>query len=275
MRILDVHDIRSTIAIAAIAFRRAWHARTLVVVAAGLLLFLIVELSQLGDLRAAESAGEWERVAAIRLSGAATILDLWFGAALLVGLILGTTAVSFEARSGALESILAKPIERRTFLLGEWLGVESFLLLFLAAGAGGSLLILGLPRLDPGPLFWWGGAQILARTFLMTSLFVSLGAVLRPVTAGVTALVLHVLPDLVRPWLDHEVVPLRALALVGHSLAPAAISGDAISAGLTRSSLAPIGWLPGLVVLENMGYGLAVLVVCGAIFARRDVPSSS
>jgi hypothetical protein len=260
------------LSIAGAAFRRAVHTRTFLVVLGLSLALLVVELSRIGYLRAAEAAGELEQVAAIRTSGAVGVLGLWFDATLLVGLILGTTAISFEARNGTLESLLAKPIGRLSFLAGHWLGLQVFLLLFLVIGIGSGFSVLALPRLEPGAAFWWGLAQLLARTFVMTSLFVCLGSLLRPVTAGSLALALYALPELVQPWLDDPRLLVRVPAMVGQVLAPAVLPGDPISAGLTRSSLAPIGWLPGLVVLENVLYGLAVLLVCGILFARRDLP---
>lgn len=262
--------MREALLLAATAFRRALHTRTFLLVLLLALLVLAVEAGRAGYLRSAEEAGELEQVAAIRATGAATVIGLWSDAALLVGLLLGVTAVSSERRAGTLETLLARPLGRTAFLAGQWLGLQLFVLAFLGLGLAAALVALRLPRLDPAPVFWLGLVLLLGRSVLFTSLGVALGAVLRPVAAGGVVLVLLVLPSLAGPWLDHPATAIRWLAVVGHTLAPATLPGDPIAEGLTRAALAPDHALAALVVLENLLYAGCALLAGGALFARRD-----
>ncbi|MEM7351338.1 MAG: ABC transporter permease subunit [Acidobacteriota bacterium] len=253
-----------------VSFRQALKTRVFWLVFLGAAILAGADLANREFFRVATAAGEWERVAEIRVKGASQALELWGSATVLIGLVLGATAIGADRRSGVLELLLTRPIDRRRYLLGRWLGLELFLLVFLSVVFAVSLLALRLPALHPTPVFWLGLAEIVVQVTLVTALGFAFGTVLRPVPAAIWSVLLVSLPSLGASLAARTDGWVHALGAVLYLLGPAEMQENLLRAGLTEDALAPEYGLKILVLIENLLYAAMALALSGVVFRRRD-----
>lgn len=264
--------MRELAQIAQISFVLAIRTKVLVVVVIASAVLAGLQLADLGFFEAAKEAGEWQYVARIRASGASDLLQLWSDCTLLVGVILGATTLSSDARRSVLETVLARPIARSTFLLGRWLGIQAFLLAFWLSGVATGLVALGLPRLEPTMDFWFGLGYVLVRIFVGASLGIAFGTFLRPIPASALTLLMLSLSSIGAKLAASTEGLLRLGSLVLHYLGPAELPNDLLTTGLTQASLQPDYRLELLVLAANAVYAAAAFAVGSTAFERRDLP---
>jgi ABC-type transport system involved in multi-copper enzyme maturation permease subunit len=83
--------------------------------------------------------------------------------------LLPVDTLSGEIRSGAIQSLVTKPLHRAEIVLGKWLGFWVILAGYLALMAGGVLLITRLVSNTTPPNVWLGlGLMLLEATLLLT-----------------------------------------------------------------------------------------------------------
>src|SRR5437870_193826 len=91
-----------------------------------LLLGLVLPSLFIGPLhvrQAALAAGETEAATSILASAATQCFSLATQTFMIVGLLLGLSAVSTESKQRTIVTVLARPIERWQFVAGKWLGL--------------------------------------------------------------------------------------------------------------------------------------------------------
>lgn len=263
---------RATLAIAANTFagimrnKAIYLAFFLIALLMGLMILPII------GMRMAAEAGEMEMAEAIQQQMVVGIFGTWGFATYVLAMFLGATALSAEVKAGTIVTVLAKPIERWLFLVGKWLGMQVFLVLFLACGMLMTVLALSLVELEPAPVFWVAVARsfVLAAIFAGASLLVSV--VSSPVFAGGLTFVAAVLNSMVVANLvDSAAVWLRLPARLLYLVAPAPMPDNLLAASFGSYILAPQYGLYAQVLAENVLYAGALLLIACWMFTHREI----
>lgn len=257
--------------ISRLAFLRALHTRTFFLV----LLFTVIAVAVNLHSSVVGGAGRppVETARAIQITVLTDVVLFWSEAALIMGILLGASAIPGEVQAKILEARLAVTASRTRYVFAQWLGLQAFLLLFVGFGVAATLVVLQPEYFEPTKLFWTGVALKVSQNIVCTALAIGLGSLMRPVAAGVLTFLLAFLSDIVRSWTDYPWEPLRSAALLLSDLAPARLMGEPIVDGLRRLPLDSVGDLGWLVVADNAAYAVIALVICGAVFQRRGYPA--
>ncbi len=99
--------------------------------------------------------------------------------------LLPVDTLSGEIRSGAIQSLVTKPLRRAEVVLGKWLGFWVILAGYLALMAGGVLLIVRLLSNTTPPNVWLGMALMLLEATLLLTLSIAGGTRLSTLANGV------------------------------------------------------------------------------------------
>lgn len=235
------------------------------------LLVFLPMVASIGFMRMAAEAGETAIVQNWQFQQVQGIFNLWSFAALILGISLGAGAISSEIRSRTIVIVLSKPVERWVFLAGRWFGGALVLLMFLAFGFLLALIVMIWFGLETNTGFWLGLAQMVSHTLLYCAIALLLGTLLPPLIAGGGAFVLMMLSGIAQELLDSSSAILRGPALAVYYLLPSSSPGDLLGDSLRSTVLDPDYWPHVTVLLENMGYTVAVLLIGCSIFAAREV----
>lgn len=236
-----------------------------------LVLLALLMAAPFAMMRLVADAGEQELARQMQGNIVVSTFGLWYAATLAMGMFLGATAVSSEAKTRTIVTVLAKPVDRWRFLVGKWAGIQTFLWLFLAIGM---LLVAGLlPVFDvrPSGLFWLGVLGSFVMVTLVSGLALLLGTFTSPVFAGGATLVLGITGSVIVRAVDHPALWVRLPARLVYFLAPARAPGNMMMQGLQVDLLRPEYGLHAAVVVENVLYGLALLALGCIVFTVREV----
>lgn len=123
------------------------------------------------------------------VSGFGTLLAAW----------TALDTFSSEIKTGTILAVLARPVRRWEFLLGKYLGVQLLMAIYVVLMLALSYLLawIGGGRILPAP--WLLIIYPLVRYALYSALAILLGAVLHPILAFVTVMVVTVLGHVVAP----------------------------------------------------------------------------
>jgi ABC-type transport system involved in multi-copper enzyme maturation permease subunit len=197
--------------------------------------------------------------------------------------LLPVDTLSGEIASGVLQTVAAKPVRRSSIVLGKWLAFALVLTAYLAAMAGGVLLIarlrgdLALPSVAVGvPLMWLEG-------LLLMTVSIAGGTRLSTVTNGILAFALFGLA-FVGGWVEqigtfaHNtaardvgivaslIMPSEALwQLAAHHMQPKMMSE------LALTPFSPASVPSGAMVWWAAGYVVLALALALRAFARRPL----
>lgn len=257
--------------VAAISFREVLRRKVIYLALFLALLVMFFTMSGLAFAELASESGELELRDQLYASMASQLFAIWSGCTGLLGIFLGATAVSTEVKSKSIVTVLARPIERPVWLLGKWIGIQSFLLLFLALGIVGGLLLVAILGIQFSPLLWIGIAEILVFTVYCSGSSLALGAMTPAVLAGSCAYFLTILPRLAESFLQHPNVLVRTVAMAAYYFSPAQSTTSYIQDSFDKELLDPNYGLYIQVLLENLLYTAALFVVSCAIFSRREI----
>ncbi|MBI4674855.1 MAG: ABC transporter permease [Chloroflexi bacterium] len=99
--------------------------------------------------------------------------------------LLPVDTLSGEIRSGAIQSLVTKPLRRAEIVLGKWLGFWVILAGYLALMAGGVLLIVYVISNTTPPNVWMGLSLMLLEATLLLTLSIAGGTRLSTLANGV------------------------------------------------------------------------------------------
>jgi len=253
------------------AFREVLHKRVVYVAIFLAVIGVLLTLSPLVFFRMAKQAGETKLAEQMGARLVVQVLDLWSFGATLIGLSVGATAVSAEVKSKTIVTVLARPVGRAEYLLGRWLGIQLFVLLFLGVGVVAACVAAGFFEVRPSGLFPLALGELFVDAVFFCALSVALGAIMPPVVAGVGAIFPRLMPSLARPFLADPRPWVSWLASTGYYLAPAQMPVNLLGTSFDKELLNPSYGLYTQVLVENLLYAAAVMVLGGLVFARREV----
>lgn len=223
-------------------------------------------------LQMAVEAGEQEMVRSLRRQMVVGMFGNWSVATVLLAIFLGASAISGEVGSRTIVAVLAKPVERWSFVVGKWLGTQAFLVAFLSAGV---LLMTGvLWLLDPHvlPTFWIGIGRTYLTVMIVASVALALATVTSPVFAGGATFLGVTLVSMLDAFFQLPWTWARTIGRVLYYVAPARMPDSLLGLGLGQAFLDPPRYgLYGLVLLENLLYGLAALALACVLFRRYEI----
>ncbi len=261
--------------LAANAFRDVLHRRVVYVAMFLALVGILLTLSPLVFLRMAKEAGETEIAERMGTRLVTEILGMWSTGAALIGLFVGATAISAEVKAKTIVTVLARPVGRAEYVLGRWLGIQLFVLLFLGVGVVAACAAARWFQVQPSSLFPFAIGELFVDAVFFCALSVALGGIVPPVVAGAATLFCRLLPSFARPFLADPRPWVHWLASAGYYLAPAQMPASLLEESFAKELLAPRYGLYAQVLVENVLYAAAVMVVACLVFTRREVRLSS
>jgi len=261
--------------LAANTFRDVLHKRVVYVAVFLAVVGILVMLTPLAFLRMAKEAGESKVAEQVGASLVLGVLNMWSSGATLIGLFVGATAVSAEVKSKTIVTVLARPVGRAEYLLGKWLGIQLFVLLFVGVGAVAGCAAVHYFQVQPSGLFPLAIGELFVDAVFFCALSVALGAIMPPVAAGAGTVFAQLMPSLARPFLADPRPLVSWLALAGYYVGPAQMPVSLLGHSFAKELLNPSYGLYAQVLVENVLYAAAVMVVACGVFARREVRLSS
>jgi ABC-type transport system involved in multi-copper enzyme maturation permease subunit len=262
---------RTLLAIAGTSVQETVRRRVLYVVIFLIVLLAALVASGMAVLRMAIQSGESEAAASITSGFVQMTLGLWGFATLCLSIFLGAVGISSEVSARTIVNVLARPVERSTYLAGRWLGTVAFLSLFLL---GGVLLSLGVAAafdVRYTPMLWLAFAEMFVSAVYFSGVSLSLSVVMPAVPAGATALLLSALPAMVGRFLEYPQWFIRLPAALAYYLGPSRMPVNLLEDSFGKQVLDPDYILPLEVLTENLLYTVAIFLIACAIFARREL----
>ena len=253
------------------SFQETLHRRVLYLVLILAIIVIAAMSSEMLYVRMAKQAGEAEAVSRMGRDFFQRLLGIWDFAAFFLALFLGAVAISSELKSKTIVTVLSRPVPRWTYLLGRWFGVLLFLWAFLAVGLLGAFAWGALFNLQYGALFWLGVVVLFIRATFLSGVSIGLSVILPPAAAGSITFVLTMVPLMVKDTMGHPVWIYRVLSTLGYYLAPAHMRVDLIGDSFKKEMVDPKYFLYSQVLLENLFYTGAVLLLACLIFRRREL----
>lgn len=253
------------------ALQETLRRRVLYIVLFLMIVVLGIVGSQMVFLRMATAAGESKIAGSLAVQTVSGILGIWRTAAFFLALFLGAIGISGEISSRTIVHILSRPIERWVYLLGRWIGLLIFLWVFFLTGVGASLIFIAALHVSYTSLIWLGFLQNLIELTFYSGVGLAFSVFMPPVLAGGCALMLTVLPGILHGLLEHPNFVWRTLANCAYYLAPAEDPDNLIEQSFTKELLNIPYAMHVQVMLENLLYVVAVLVIAAFIFKRREV----
>ena len=236
------------------------------------LFMLVLAMSPYLIMRMASEAGETGIVTGLQSMVVVGSFQQWTFGSLLLGLFLGSTLISAEAKSRTIASLLYKPVERSEFLTGKWLGMLLFLVLFLCVGMAISLGLASMIGMHPSTIIVWGIALLVIDVLFYSTCAVMLATVSPPVVAGGTAFLLSVLASFVPRFIESPWVWARGIGRVLYYVLPSRNPENLIEQSFNAAILRPDYVLHLEVLSENLLYVLVLLAAACIIFKRGDIP---
>ncbi len=222
-------------------------------------------------MQMASEAGEADALRRIQEQSVTYIFGMWSLATFSFALFLGATAISSEVKAKTIVTVLAKPIDRWRFLLAKWLGIETFLLAFFAAGVLIVAIVVLVFEAHVSTLFWVGLVRSFISVTILGASALALSTVASPVFSGGLPILFSMLTGFSTMAMDHPSPVLRTVARGFYLLMPAPMPGNLISQGFDAEPLDPDWGLYGQVLLENACYALVLLGLACAVFNAREL----
>jgi ABC-type transport system involved in multi-copper enzyme maturation permease subunit len=219
----------------------------------------------------AASAGETEMLQSMKSQFVLQVFGIVEFFTLVLAIFLGSVALANELRSRTIVPVLSRPIGRVSFFFAKWLGVVSFLALFLGCGVSAVTAIALYWELEPSSLFYLGILQMFLGAVVLSALSLGFSSLLHPVAAGGTALLVTALPSMTAGFAAHPNIALRTAATTARYLAPAALEESLLSSGLVMGLLEPDYPLYAAVLAENALYAFAVVLAGALVFRHREI----
>lgn len=126
----------------------------------------------------------------VRLAASQLLNLVMFTLSLIVALgtaLLAGPTVSGELESGVALAVLARPVRRSSVLLGKWLGLVAFALIYVTAAGGAEILIVRVAVGYEAPQPVLALAQLAAEATVLLTLALFLSTILSPLASGVLA----------------------------------------------------------------------------------------
>lgn len=214
----------------------------------------------------AQRAKELEIAEQVAASIVQSSVWLWVLFANVVGLVIAAQSRSLDARHGALELILARPVSPAEYALGKWLAIQGALAVVVAIG----FCFIGWLWLTGGYPAWplaIGLAGAFVQVVAMTTVALALGLVFSPVVGGTVAFLLVLGPQFVGVPDAEANLLVRAFYFMGRAVSRHSPLTDVFS--LERLDGGYAGHA--LIVTENLLYALAIYLVGVEFFRRREI----
>jgi hypothetical protein len=228
-------------------------------------------LYEMSYMRMAASAGETEMLQNMKSQFVLQVFEWVEFITLVLGIFLGSVTVASEMKTRTIVPVLSRPISRVSFFFAKWLGVVSFLGLFLGSGVVAGTAIALYWNLEPSPLFYLGILQMFLGVVLVSSLSLGFSSFLHPVAAGGTAFLVPLLPAMTEGFATHPNVVPRMAASAATYLAPAVLEESLLSSGLVKGLLEPDYALYSAVLAENALYAFAAVLAGALWFRHREI----
>jgi ABC-type transport system involved in multi-copper enzyme maturation permease subunit len=201
----------------------------------------------------------------------------------MMAVLIPIDTLSGEIRSGAIQTLVTKPIRRAEIVLGKWLGFWIILAFYFVLMVGGVLLIAGLIGQTTPPNIFVGMPLIMLEGTLLLSLSIAGGARLSTLANGVMVFGLYGLA-FIGGWME-QVGTLfnnntaRDVGIIASLLVPSEslwqLAAYHMSPPLMRdvgiSPLTPASVPSNAMVVWAVGYTVAVLGFALWQFGKRDL----
>jgi len=234
-------------------------------------LVLMVVVSSIAFLQMAREAGEIDAAQTMQVQSIQSVFGIWTFATMIVGIGLGAGTISSEVKAGTIVPVLSKPVERWVYLVGRWIGNQIFLIAFMGLGFLICTIVMIAFGLSPNGLFWTALALSLVSILLTSTLATMIAMFLSPIVAGGLTFFLVVLQGLVTTLITQPWGWVRYSGLLAYYLLPSHPHDDVLGLALRSAMLNPEYGTYVMVLLENVGYSVSLLLVACAVFGVKEV----
>lgn len=247
-------------AIAANTFGGFLRDRLLIVVCVVFACIVLLMMSPLLAFKAITTAANASQMHALVLSDVAQIMSFLSGAGSLLAALAAAHAVAAEMKSGTIQAVMARPLNRWQFLAGKFFSVMLLMLCYVVLMLGLSYLLswMGGERIQSAP--WLLIAYPLARYAIYAALAILLVTFMHTAFAFAIVVVIAVLATLLAPGglvLSH--VPAWIHTSLYTLLPSTGLLSETRFLTITSASLRSVGWLDHLTTLA---YGFDYAFVC-------------
>lgn len=257
-------------AIAATAVQETLRRKVLYVIVFLVLMVGFISVSSAFVLKMAAESGEKNIGDTVRASLVSSTFSLWAAAAQFLALFLGAVGLSSEMRAKTIVNVLSRPVDRSVYLIGRWAGLLVFLWVFQLVGIGLGLGMALAFRVPLASTLGIGLAGTFVQIAFLSGVSLGLSVAMPPIVAGGCAVLLQMLPALVKGLIHHPRWFIHAPALAIYYLSPADMPVDLISASLSKQLLHPEFGLYAGVLVENLLYAVVVFALGCVALGRRE-----
>jgi ABC-type transport system involved in multi-copper enzyme maturation permease subunit len=236
----------------------------------------------------------------MRQRAASDALGTWSTLCIALAIFMGASAIGSEIHGKTIVTVLARPVRRWEFMVGKWIGVQSFALLSLLLGLLASLAVARYLEADlDSKVLGLSLAQTAAAISLYSALAIGLSALAASGVAGALTVIVAFLPAFVTFLVASENAVNHGIGVVlDYGVPPGytshydetidatvplnAVTFGGRGRGGRRGEVPPFFAQPAppaeidynsefKAIGQNIGYGLVFLALGCAIFSRRDV----
>jgi ABC-type transport system involved in multi-copper enzyme maturation permease subunit len=226
-------------------------------------------------IRMATEAGEALTALRLQAQSVGNIFIFWAQATFGLALFLGATAISSEVKAKTIVAVLAKPIDRWSFFVAKWFGLQTFLLAFFSVGILVVATVIVVFHAHVYTLFWLGVAKSFLTVMILGTAAMALATVASPVFSGGLIVLLSMLSGLAGVFLDNPSVVVstlsKGLLLLMPASMPASMPDNLLAEGFSSEPLNPEWSLYFQVLVENAGYTLVLLGLACVVFSSREL----
>ena len=239
---------------------------------------------------------------AMRQRAVSGALDTWSTLCIALAIFMGASAIGSEIHGKTIVTVLGRPVRRWEFLVGKWIGIQSFALLSVFLGLLAGLAVAHYLDADFDPkILGLSLVQTSVAISLYSALAIGLSTLVASGVAGALTVIVAFLPAFVTflvaspnavnhgigVVLDYGVppgytshydetidapTPPGAFGFGGRGRGNRRGGGDVPTFTLTQSPPPEIDYNIEFGALgQNVGYGVVFLVLGCVIFSRRDV----
>ena len=253
------------------AFQETLRRRVFYIVALLALLVISAISSEMFFMRMAKKAGETDMILNIGRQIVQGIFGIWDFAVLFLALFLGAIAVSSEISAKTIVHVMSRPVQRWVYLVSRWVGILIFLFAFLTIGTMGALGVSAWLHVPFASTVWFAIAEVYVRAVFYSGIALGLSVFMPPVLAGVLTFLLSILPAILGSAIHDPRWMYRLPALIGYYLAPAHMPVNLMEESFAKERLHTDYALYVRVLVENLCYTIAVVLIAAVIFRRREV----
>jgi len=236
-----------------------------------MLFILLLIVGLMGSQLFGIMSGSDEASLAQKASVLAEMIGVWAEFSVYLVIIYSAAAIYNDLKTKSILGVLAKPVTRRQFLLGRWLGVVVFFSAFVLTGALTVFVLMAIWNISITPLLIVGIIHKLGVLFAYSSIAFVLSLFVPAIVGGGITFMLFIFRSLFQQMSESSINTVEYLGYIFYYMIPAVSSDEMIKNGILDNMLDPAFTSYLSIIAENVLYG-AILFFAGTLFYKlKDI----